>query len=132
MIGSSTWQPRSARKCASAHACAFGIRRLAGAALVTLCVLQAVPYADAAGSIAHAAAARPAAILAPFPRLANYNGLSDPADVPAFQEDSLIIAQEPAGAGAESAVARLEHANPTAQTLIYQRTLQVDYPLLQQ
>lgn len=107
-------------------------RRLARAALAVLCLLQAAPFARAVAGSARAASIQPVALFAPFPRLANYNGLSGPADVPAFQQDSLIIAPAHAGGGSASAVALLERANPSAAVLVYQRTLQVDYPLLQQ
>lgn len=67
-----------------------------------------------------------------FPHLANYNGLSAATDVPAYLHDALIVAPESADIGRPSPVQLLEQANPYARILVYQRTLQVDYPLIKQ
>jgi hypothetical protein len=67
-----------------------------------------------------------------YPLLANYNGFARATDVPAFAEDGLVIAAQQAGYGHPSPIQLLRRANPHAFVLVYQRTLQVDYPLIRQ
>jgi len=67
-----------------------------------------------------------------YPRLANYNGLASAADIPAYVHDALVIAPQWAGNGPVSLIRRLKQANPYALVLAYERTLQVDYPLIRQ
>jgi hypothetical protein len=65
-----------------------------------------------------------------YPRVANYNGFLLASDVPAFAYNGLNIASQQAGYGSPSPVQLLHRANPHAPILVYQRTLQVDYPLI--
>jgi hypothetical protein len=67
-----------------------------------------------------------------YPLLASYNGFALAADVPAYAYYNLVIASQDANVGAPSPLALLRLANPTLIALLYQRTLQVDYPLIQQ
>ncbi len=56
-----------------------------------------------------------------YPRLANYNGFSDAVDAPFFADNNLVVARRGAALDA------LRRVNPRALTLLYERTLQVDY-----
>lgn len=110
-------------------------RRFLQALLALLLTVQIAPAAFAQTPAGRDA--RPSAGLAhlaiaggAYPRLGNYNGLLDPSDVPAYLHDAVVIAQAPALHS--GAVARLKQANPYALVLLYERTLQVDYPLIHQ
>ncbi len=65
-----------------------------------------------------------------YPLLASYNGFQSFADIPAYAYFGLVIAKQDANIGAPSPLALLRQANPRITALIYQRTLQVDYPLI--
>ena len=67
-----------------------------------------------------------------YPLLASYNGFALATDVPAYAYYNLVIASQDASVGTPSPLALLRLANPTLIALLYQRTLQVDYPLIQQ
>ena len=108
--------------------------RVLQALLALLFTLQVAPAALRRSPAGRASAAADTAHLASvggaYPRLANYNGLLAPPDVPAYLHDAVVIAQAPALR--DGAVARLKRANPRARVLLYERTLQVDYPLIRQ
>lgn len=103
----------------------FGARRILAPASPLAGV--AIPY-QAPAAVAAALPQRTPG----YPLLANYNGFALATDVPAFAYYGLVIGSQPAGYGRPSAVQMLRRADPRAAILVYQRTLQVDYPLIRQ
>jgi hypothetical protein len=65
-----------------------------------------------------------------YPLLASYNGFTSAGDIAAYAYQNLVVAKQNADRGTPSPLALLRRANPRVTTLIYQRTIQVDYPLI--
>ncbi len=124
--------------------CALAVRALAVLALCVAlgCFGSLYPQVSRADSIARTKqqllteAERAAAAMphrrAGYPLLASYNGFALATDVPAYAYYNLVIASQDANVGAPSPLALLRLANPKVIALLYQRTLQVDYPLIHQ
>lgn len=92
-----------------------GVLTVATAALALYIVMTPAPASTARGLVVWQGLAHDN-----YPRLANYNGLIHSWDVPFIAGDNVVVARR------DAPIKKLAGRNPSALTLLYERTLQVD------
>ena len=101
------------------------LRKILALLTLTSLVIQVVPALSGRTPISHAGGV--GITVAPFPRIANYDGFTTAAQAPIFSRYGLDIAWDSMTWTHPDALSALHAANPNATLIAYERTVLLDY-----